>query len=58
MFSRLPGTPPSARYGQKAITFHLNFDPETIENARYEMQTLYSMEHLQLANEAIGRVKK
>jgi hypothetical protein len=47
-----------ARYAQKTVTFHINFGHEIIENARYKMQTLYSMEHLQLANEAIRRVKK
>ena len=36
-------------------TFHLDFAYEIVKNARYEMQTLYSMEHLQLANEALGR---
>jgi hypothetical protein len=46
------------RYAQKTATFHLNFGPETIENARYEMLTLYSLEHLQLADEALGRHKK
>jgi hypothetical protein len=46
------------RYAQKTVTFHLNFGPETIENARYEMLTLYSLEHLQLADEALGRHKK
>jgi hypothetical protein len=58
MVSRPRDFPPEARYAQKTVTFHINFGLEIIGNARYEMQTLYSMEHLQLSNEAIGRVKK
>ena len=49
------GDTSSTRYAQKTVTFHPNFIAEILENARYEMLTLYSMEHLQLANEALGR---
>jgi len=35
--------------------FHIHFGSEIIENARYEMLKLYSMENLQRANEALGR---
>jgi len=45
----------SARCAQKTVAFHFEFGSEVIENARYEMQTLYSMENLQLAKEALGR---
>jgi len=51
----LPGTPVITRCAQKTIAFHFEFSSDFIENARYEMQTLYSMENLQLANEALGR---
>jgi hypothetical protein len=40
---------------KKTIAFHLDFSPEFVKNTRYEMQTLYSMKNLQLANEALGR---
>lgn len=46
----------SARYAQKAITFHMEFSPEAVQNSRYEMQTLYSMKNLQLASEATDRI--
>jgi hypothetical protein len=50
--------PPAAHYAQKTVTFHLDFGAEMLENARYEMITLYSMEHLQLANRALGRTAR
>jgi len=40
---------------QKTVTFHLNFDPEIIENVRYENQTLYSLDNLKIANQVLGR---
>jgi hypothetical protein len=43
------------RCAQKTVTFHLEFSAEILENARHEMLTLHSMEHLKLANEALGR---
>jgi hypothetical protein len=46
---------PSARYAQKAITFHLEFSPEIIEQARFER--LYSLENLVHADRALGRIK-
>ena len=46
-----------ARYAQKAIAFHFEFGSEIIENARYEKQTLYSLENLGIANEMLGRKK-
>jgi hypothetical protein len=39
---------------KKIIAFHLEFSPEVVQNSRYEMQTLYRMENLQLANETLG----
>lgn len=55
MFCQIQGNQPSARCTQKTVTFHLDFSAEILENARYKMITLYSMEHLQLANRALGR---
>jgi hypothetical protein len=52
-----PGFPREARCAQKTVTFHLEFSAEILENARYVMHTLYQMEHLQLANEALGQSK-
>ena len=40
---------------QKTVTFHINFEPETIETLRYENQAQYSWEDLRLANKALGR---
>jgi hypothetical protein len=51
----LVNSPPFARYAQKTIAFHFEFGSDFIENARYEMQTLYSMENLEIANQAFGR---
>jgi hypothetical protein len=51
----LLGFPPSARYAQKTVAFHFEFGSEIIDNARYEMQTLYSMNNLGIANEVLGR---
>lgn len=47
--------PREARYVQKTVTFHIDFAPEIVEESRYEMQTLYSLERLELANKALGR---
>ena len=44
--------PLKTRCAQKTVTFHLDFESEIIEKARYAMQTLHSMENLRLANEA------
>jgi len=49
---------PSARYAQKTVAFHLEFGSEIFENARYEMKTLYSVEHLKTANEARGQPER
>lgn len=40
---------------QPSSTAEAYFGTEILENARHEMLTLYSMEHLQLANEVLGR---
>ncbi len=48
---------PSAYYAQKTITFHLEFRSEIVERARYERLILYSLEHLKLADKALGRIK-
>jgi hypothetical protein len=40
---------------KKTVAFHFEFGAEIIENSRYEMQTLYSMQHLEIANEVLGR---
>lgn len=45
----------AASYAKKTIAFHMEFGSESLQNSRYEMITLYSLEHLQLANEALGR---
>lgn len=52
---RLLASTTTARYVQKTVTFHFDFAPETVEESRYEMQTLYSLEHLELANKALVR---
>ena len=41
----------------KTVTFHLDFGSEIVEQARYERLTLYSLEHLRLADMALGRIK-
>ena len=46
-----------ARYAQKTVTFHLDFGSEIVEQARYERITLYSLENLKLADQALGRIK-
>ena len=46
-----------ARYTQKTVTFHLDFGSEIVEQARYEQLTLYSLEHLKLADKVLGRIK-
>jgi hypothetical protein len=51
----LPGAQPSVRYAQKVIAFHFEFSSEIFENARYIMQTLYSLENLKIANKVLGR---
>jgi len=43
---------------KKNVTFHLEFSSEIIQNARYEMQTLHSLENLRIANEVLGRFLK
>jgi hypothetical protein len=53
--SRRQDCPPSARYVQKTVTFHIDFPPEIVEESRYGMQPLYSLEHLELAKKALGR---
>jgi hypothetical protein len=57
MFFHFQGFQPSVRYGQKAVTFHLDFGAEIVEQARYERLTLYSLENLRLADKAHGRIK-
>ena len=47
--------PPLTCCVQKTVAFYFEFGPEIFENARYKMQTLYSMENLQFANQALGR---
>jgi len=49
------GNPPAVRCVQKTVAFHFEFGSEVFENARYDMQTLYSMENLQLANKVLER---
>jgi hypothetical protein len=51
------GSQPLTRYAQKTIAFHFEFGSEIIENARYGMTTLYSMEHLKIANAARDNLK-
>jgi len=34
-----------------------DFGAETVEQARYEQLTSYSLEHLRLADKALGRIK-
>ena len=43
---------------KKAVAFHFEFGSEVFENARYEMQTLYSMDNPQHANQSLGRIDK
>lgn len=47
---------PSVHYAQKTVAFHFEYGSEVFENARYEMQTLYSMDNLQHANQSLGRI--
>ena len=42
----------------KTFTFHLDFGSEIVEQTRYERLTLYSLEHLGLADMALGRIKE
>jgi hypothetical protein len=53
----LQGFQPLVCYGQKTFTFHLDFGSEIVQNARYGMLALHSMENLELANAIPGRVK-
>jgi hypothetical protein len=46
---------PSTCYAQKTIAFHLEFNSKIIENARYKMQSLYSMVNLEIANKGLSR---
>ena len=39
------------------ILFHLDFGSEILEQVRYERLPLYSLEHLRLADTAIGRIR-
>jgi hypothetical protein len=57
MFFQIPGFQPLARYAQKTVTFHLDFDSEIVEQARHENRALFSLENLRLANKALGRRK-
>lgn len=56
-FSQIQDFRREVRYGQKAVTFHLDFGAEIVEQARYERLTLYSLENLRLADKALGRIK-
>jgi len=40
---------------KKTVAFHFEFGGEIIEQARYEVRTLYSFENLRIANKALDR---
>jgi hypothetical protein len=46
---------PSACIAQKAAALPFEFSPEIVQNARFEMQTLYSIENPAVANDAPGQ---
>ena len=39
----------------KTVAFHFELGSKNVENARYAMQTLYSLDNLKVANEVHGR---
>ena len=57
MSSQLRDFPRATRYAQKNVTFHLDFGSEIVDQVRYERLTFYSLEHLRLADKALGRPK-